>query len=174
MSVEANKAAVTYLDQARNGASAGYPLLSAAELAALPPPSWLIDGMVPAGGLNVLYGASGAGKSFLGLDFALCTATGLAWWGRDVAQGGVAFIAAEGVAGLSARVDAWTQERSPTICRTSAFSPSGRISSRRASLTARDIPWRRSRESFRSSSSTRWRAAWSAATRTPPATWASS
>ena len=40
------------------------------ELLALPPPRWLVHGLLPEHSLSVLYGASGAGKSFVALDIA--------------------------------------------------------------------------------------------------------
>jgi hypothetical protein len=79
------------------------------ELAALPPPTWLIDGMVPRGGFAVLYGPSGAGKSFLALDWALSVAYGQAWQDRPTQAGAVVYIAGEGVGGLAQRVAAWRQ-----------------------------------------------------------------
>jgi len=88
-----------------------YELLDVAGIAQIPPPSWLVEGMIPASAFSVLYGPSNAGKSFLGLDFALCIATGLPWWGRETEQGTVVYIAAEGVGGLAHRNAAWQIER---------------------------------------------------------------
>lgn len=84
-------------------------LLTADDLLALPDPEWLIDGLVPASGLSLLYGRSGAGKSFLVLDWALCVATGLPWLGHEVKQRPVVYVAAEGRAGLAARYRAWAE-----------------------------------------------------------------
>lgn len=89
-----------------------YPLLSAPDLAHLPQPTWLIDGLVPAQSFSVLYGASGLGKSFLALDWGLCVATELAWYGRATKKGAVLYVAAEGTGGLHRRVNAWQQARS--------------------------------------------------------------
>lgn len=88
-----------------------FPLLSAAELLTLPPPEWLIDGLVPAVGLSVIYGRSGAGKSFLAIDWALCVASGVPWLGHEVKQRPVVYIAAEGRGGLGVRYRAWTTAR---------------------------------------------------------------
>ena len=65
-----------------------FPLLSVADLANLEPPAFLIDSLLPAGGLSVLFGPSGVGKSFLALDWALCVSTGLAWYGQETKPGG--------------------------------------------------------------------------------------
>ena len=86
-------------------------LLSVADLAALPAPEWLLDNILPADGFSVLYGPSGGGKSFVALDWSLCIATGLSWYGRDTREGWVLYVAAEGVAGLYRRIDAWMHAR---------------------------------------------------------------
>ena len=88
-----------------------FPLLSVADLANLKPPEFLIDALLPAGGFSVLFGPSGVGKSFLALDWALCVATGLAWYGQETKPGWVLYIAAEGRSGLGIRVQAWQQAR---------------------------------------------------------------
>jgi hypothetical protein len=79
------------------------------EIALLPPPEWLIDGLVPEDGLVVLYGEPAAGKSFVALDWGLCVATGVPWLGREVRSGEVVYIYAEGVRGLKRRAGAWLQ-----------------------------------------------------------------
>lgn len=81
------------------------------EVRRLPTPEWLIDGLVPSAGLSVLYGAPKTGKSFVALDWALCVATGLPWLGREVRQCPVVYVAAEGVAGLGVRAEAWCEAR---------------------------------------------------------------
>jgi len=87
-------------------------LLSITDLSQLPPPSWTLEGLLPAGGFTVLYGPSGAGKSFLGLDWGLCIAAGIPWYGREAKAGWVLYIAAEGVSGLHRRAQAWQTARS--------------------------------------------------------------
>ncbi len=92
------------------------PLLSIADLEALPAPEWQIDGIVPERGLTIIYGPSGAYKTFLALDWALCVASGLPWNGREVRVGSVVYVAAEGAYGLRKRVAAWCTDhevRSP-------------------------------------------------------------
>lgn len=88
----------------------GFPLLSIADLAKLPPPAWLLQDMLPVG-FNVLFGPSNVGKSFLALDWSLCIAAGLPWYGQVTTQGPVLYIAAEGVAGIYRRVKAWIHAR---------------------------------------------------------------
>lgn len=69
---------------------------------------WLIDGIIPADSFGVVYGESGAHKSFLTLDMAAAIATGNPWHEFDTdISGGVLYIAAEGSHGLLQRVVAW-------------------------------------------------------------------
>ena len=103
-------------DLPQNGATSAadartFRLLGFDDLRSLPDLSWLIDGLMPASGLSVLYGPSGSFKSFLALDWALCVATGLPWFGHTVEPRWVVYVAAEGRAGLKARTWAWWDAR---------------------------------------------------------------
>jgi archaellum biogenesis ATPase FlaH len=82
-------------------------LYSTLELLNLPAPTWLVDKAIPAGGLVGMYGQPGVGKSFISIDLAMCVATGTPWFSRDVAQGFVIYISAEGGTGIGKRVLAW-------------------------------------------------------------------
>jgi len=84
-----------------------FDTLDLSALRHMPPPTWLVEGVITAGSLGVIYGEPGAGKSFAALDMALSIAYGRAWHGRAVAPGGVLYIAGEGVGGLGPRVKAW-------------------------------------------------------------------
>lgn len=87
-----------------------FQLLTVEELEKRPPARWMIDGILPENGLAVLYGASGAGKTFLALDLALCVASGTPWHGREVTKGPVVYICAEATQGILQRIQAWRQE----------------------------------------------------------------
>lgn len=63
----------------------------------------LVKGVLGEGGLSVLYGAPGAGKSFLALDLSYALATGQPWMGREVSQGAVIYACGEGVSGFTRR-----------------------------------------------------------------------
>lgn len=63
----------------------------------LPPVRWLVPGVIPERGLTVIYGHSGAGKSFYALDIALNVAC----------EKPVTYVVAEGEGGMPARVGAW-------------------------------------------------------------------
>lgn len=77
----------------------------------MPPPEWLIDPVIPAGGLVGLYGPPGTGKSFLAIDMALSVACGRPWQGHDTKTGSVLYISAEGGTGIGKRVSAWLRTR---------------------------------------------------------------
>jgi hypothetical protein len=77
----------------------------------LPPPEWLVDEVLVRGSLAVLYGEPGLGKSFVAVDLAGCVAAGLSWHGREVRQGRVIYIAAEGVGDLGLRVSSFRATR---------------------------------------------------------------
>lgn len=77
-----------------------YLLYKISGLRALPPISWLIDREIPADLTTIVCGASGAGKSFLMIDYAMQIA-------RRYLDRAVVYIAPEGGSGYRARVDAW-------------------------------------------------------------------
>ena len=79
-----------------------------AELAALEPPSPLIGDLLPLNTFGVLFGAYGAGKTFIALDMELSVATDTSFHGEPVAQGGTAYVLAEGRGGIAQRVQAWS------------------------------------------------------------------
>jgi hypothetical protein len=84
---------------------------SLVELMALPMPTWMIDGMIPDGGLFVLYGKPKRGKSFWALDLSLCVALGMDFFGEKVGKPGrVLYVAAEGGAAfIRERALKWCQ-----------------------------------------------------------------
>lgn len=84
-----------------------YHLLLPSQLADEPSVKWLVRGVLPAAGLGLMYGASGAGKSFLVLDLLLSIACGDSWFGRATCASPVIYVCLEGGAGLSSRLRAW-------------------------------------------------------------------
>jgi hypothetical protein len=85
-----------------------FRVLRVSELAELPAPEYLVEGVLPAAANGVLYGVSGTGKSFVALDWALSIASGqVSWMGRGLRPGPVVYVAAEGQAGLTQRIQAW-------------------------------------------------------------------
>lgn len=87
-------------------APTGYRLLTADEVAALPPIRWRVKGVIPADGLAAVYGPSGSGKSFLTLDMLSAIADGREWYGYRCHKAPVVYVCLEGEAGLSQRLKA--------------------------------------------------------------------
>lgn len=77
------------------------------ELGNLPPVSWQVDGYITQGGLTVVYGPSGGGKTFLALDLSMSISLGNPWNERLVKRGPVVYWCGEGVSGIKKRTDAW-------------------------------------------------------------------
>jgi len=68
---------------------------------------WLVKNIIPQDAMGMLFGASGTFKSFIAIDLALSVLHGQEWTKRKTAKGAVYYVAAEGGAGVSRRVDAW-------------------------------------------------------------------
>lgn len=75
-----------------------FMIILADDLYKLPPLTWLIPGEIVEGGLCILYGESGVGKSFVALDYAMRLAS---------AGMNVLYAPTEGEAGYRKRVEAW-------------------------------------------------------------------
>ncbi|HCG5474323.1 TPA: AAA family ATPase [Vibrio parahaemolyticus] len=68
---------------------------------------WLVKDYFSTLSFGVIYGASGTLKSFQAIDIGCCIATGKPWCDRNVEQGAVVYVAAEGQIGISKRIKAW-------------------------------------------------------------------
>lgn len=84
---------------------------------ALAPPRWLVDDLLIAGAVNLIYGLGGSGKSVLAIDLACALAAGWETWrGRAAAPGPVVYIAAEAPEEVAQRKRAWKAARGvPTL-----------------------------------------------------------
>lgn len=70
-----------------------------------PEPTWTVTGVL--GGLGLLWGEPGVGKSFVACSMAAAVATGRPWLGHRVTEGSVVYVAGEGGAGgVARRLDA--------------------------------------------------------------------
>jgi hypothetical protein len=69
--------------------------------------------------MTVIYGESGAGKSFAAIDIACHVTAGLPWYGLEVEQGIVVYVAAESPKSIERRIWAWKKrhgvERLPVL-----------------------------------------------------------
>jgi hypothetical protein len=86
-----------------------FKLLTVREFLDRPRPGWVIKGLMPQADLGVVYGASGAGKSFIMLELVMAIVRGIPWRGLRVRQGKVVYICAEGAGGFRNRVEAYCQ-----------------------------------------------------------------
>lgn len=85
-------------------------LLTAAGLASLPEPSWIIRDLLATGSMAWLAGAPGAYKSFMAIDWACAVSLGVnTCGGRRTQQTNVLYMCCEGTGGLKRRVDAWSK-----------------------------------------------------------------
>lgn len=77
------------------------------------PIDYLIKGYMRKGGLGMIYGESGCGKSFTVLDLAASVASEEieSWHGIKLHHGPVVYFAGEGADGLNARLACWCSER---------------------------------------------------------------
>lgn len=87
-----------------------FPAWSMAQAMARPPGRWFIKGVLPEADLAILYGASGAGKSFVAFDMAAALSRGVDWRGHRVRQCRVLMVVAEGAGGFAKRVKAYCQQ----------------------------------------------------------------
>lgn len=87
------------------------PILTLAEIATLPPVTWLVKDLIPKQSLAMVYGEPGGGKTFTALDIALTVAHGSSWHGMDTVRGQVFYVAGEGVGGFRKRIAAWHKHR---------------------------------------------------------------
>lgn len=77
----------------------------------LPPPEYIIDGLIEHGGLSCIIGPPNAGKSTVALDMACHIATGRRWQGRQTLMTKVLYMPGEGLSGAIQRLIAWCDAR---------------------------------------------------------------
>lgn len=82
-------------------------LLRGDEITSIPDPEPLITGVFDLNSTAVIYGPSGAMKSFVVLDWGLCIGTTTPWHGHEVVEGPVLYVLGEGLHGTRARYMAW-------------------------------------------------------------------
>lgn len=93
----------------------GYPLMTLSKLRAKPKPKWKVEGVIAENTICVIGGPTNIGKTFVGVDLTAHIALGLKWEGRDVVQGRVAYLIAEGADFFPDRVTAWEQYNGQTV-----------------------------------------------------------
>lgn len=83
----------------------GPQFISAHDIIEEKPRDEIVESMAHAGGICVIVGESGAGKTFLAQDIAAAIADGRNWHGRRTERGSIAYVSFEGDA-LSLRLEA--------------------------------------------------------------------
>jgi hypothetical protein len=87
-----------------------FKVLTYEDLLKLPPNKWLIKDVLRQGELATLFGPPGLLKTFIALGLAVEVAVGLPWWDHKTTQGGVLYIAGEGLYAIRERTIAWAQQ----------------------------------------------------------------
>ena len=91
-----------------------FKLIGVNDLLTEPEPlEWLVDDYILQGTQVQIVGESGLGKTFLAIDLALSIVTGKQWNSRNVKQGPVAYINAEGHTGFRHRLKGWSIKHKP-------------------------------------------------------------
>ena len=71
---------------------------------------WLVKDLIPENSMGMIFGGSGTFKSFLAIDLAQHIVNGMDWTDKRTKAGSVVYVAAEGGAGISRRVEDWHQQ----------------------------------------------------------------
>jgi len=67
------------------------------------PMKWAIKNILEKGGMNLISGAYGSGKSFVVFDMGFCVAAGIDWHGHKTIQSSVIILCGEGHSGIADR-----------------------------------------------------------------------
>lgn len=92
-----------------------FKVIPAEEFAGGTPLAWIIKSLLPRAELVVLYGESGAGKSFLAFDLGAAVSRGVPWNELKTKKGRVIYIAAEGAGGFRNRLHAYAQKHDVSL-----------------------------------------------------------
>lgn len=85
-------------------------IISGPAIRNIPPPEWMIPGVLRKRSVAMLFGPSAVGKSFVAVDLAGAVLTGRDWQGfSHDTTGPVVYLAGEGASGVAMRMDAWSE-----------------------------------------------------------------
>lgn len=96
-----------YEKYAKGDNSTNFNIISAKEFMDVSPPLWAVKNLLPQLGIAMVFGKSGAGKSFFTLDLMLAIARGAVWCGLKTKPLKVVYVVAEGVSGFRNRLAAY-------------------------------------------------------------------
>lgn len=100
-----------------------FEVIPAAEFAVGSPLAWIIKSLLPKAELVVLYGESGAGKSFLALDLCASVSRGVPWQELKTVPGRVIYVCAEGTGGFRNRLQAYARKHDVSLTTLPAVVP---------------------------------------------------
>jgi RecA/RadA recombinase len=100
-----------------------FRVIPAEEFAVTGQLAWIIKKVLPKAELVVLYGESGAGKSFLALDLAAAVSRGVDWQELKTLPGRVVYVCAEGAGGFKNRLQAYARDRDTELASLPAVVP---------------------------------------------------
>ncbi|MCO5228752.1 MAG: AAA family ATPase [Thermomicrobiales bacterium] len=89
--------------------------ITAQELMEQPKPKWLVKGLIHEGTLAFLSGYPSTGKSFIALELAACICEGKPFFGQEVTQGEVLYVAFERGDFTGQRLEGLTKEKGFTL-----------------------------------------------------------
>ena len=92
-----------------------YKLQRLSDYPEIPSTERLIDPYLPLGGQILLAALPKAFKTYVGLSWACCVATGHQWLGRPVQKGRVLYVALESYHGVLRRKEAWRKKHGYSI-----------------------------------------------------------
>jgi RecA-family ATPase len=91
-------------------------LLSVEDVLELHEPPWLVDRILPANALAMVWGPPNIGKSFLTLDLACSMAAGGHWLQHNIPEAqSVVYVAAEGAYSFKRRIGGWLRDRGCSV-----------------------------------------------------------
>lgn len=100
-----------------------FAVVPAEEFAVGAPLTWIVKSLLPRAELVVLYGESGAGKSFLAFDLSAAVSAGRSWQNLKTFPGRVVYVCAEGAAGFRNRLNAYSRARETVLSQLPAVVP---------------------------------------------------
>lgn len=112
--IEAHRAHSALLAQERT-APLRFPILSIADLAALPPVRWLVRDVLPAEGIAAIHGPPICGKTFVALDLLDAVAAGRPWFRHRATAAPVLYVAMEGERGIAQRSQAHEKRQGASL-----------------------------------------------------------
>jgi len=90
--------------------------LRSSQIDEIPDIDWLVDGIFPENGFLVIFGAPGAGKSFLTIDLCMAIASGKEeWFGKDIKPSPVSYVCLEGEGSFKYRIKGWEKYNQKSI-----------------------------------------------------------